>query len=598
MILVQAVVLALFLGLGARSQLQLQTTRDTARVQQQAMLLAKEMAEDTAEGDFADMQRLCEAMRSSAAVVTARAFGVDGRLQAVNSIGVRTLDQAEQEALQLALRDGKYYHIPAMETRGQEGFAPIILHGKVWGAVSIIADGEIGKRSMWIFIQNALVYSICALVANIVLAFLVGRTIAKPLSRLNRATQEVVRDTENTVAFPLPITTRNEAGQLTHSFNVMVRDLKQQRNGLTDTLALLDSMLENAPVGFAFFDRKLQIARANLFLERMLGHGVQRYFGRTLSSVHPGKISTEIEHAVEAVFVTGEDVHDRQIAGDLQGSDQKSEQRSWICSFYPVKPDGEVVRWVGMVMTEVTSRVREEEAMRRSEKLAAAGRLAASIAHEINNPLESVTNLLYLIRIQPSLDAEALRFTELAQRELARVSEITQQTLRFYRSSSRPETVLLGEVIESVLSLHAARLQAANIRIEREIDPAAATFGFSGELRQVFANLIGNAADAMSHGGRLRIRVAQHVLAGNAGVAIAVGDTGSGMSRQTQSHIFEPFYTTKEATGTGLGLWVSEEIVAKHGGTIRVRSRQGSVSGTVFRVYLPVNGLEHPIQHS
>lgn len=594
MILVQVIVLVVFLTLGARSQWQIQTVRDTARVKVQAELLAKEAAGGVRERDLAELGRTTETMQSSSAVGTARILDVHGFVVAANGGGLTTLDATEQEAVKMAVLDGKYHHIPALGARGQEGIAPIFEDGRVIAVASVIADTEVGRRALWQFIQNAIAYSVCALIANILLAFLVGRTVAKPLTRLNKATQQVVRDTESTSGFPLPITTSNEAGQLTHSFNVMVRELKQQRHGLTDTLALLDSMLDNAPVGFAFFDRRHRYVRANRFLERMYGQKTHEHLGHTMRELYPGKLADELEQIVEHVFISGEDVNEREITGLVEGSGE--EKRTWICNFYPVRPDGEHVRWVGMVMTEVTSRVREEEAMRRSEKLAAAGRLAASIAHEINNPLESVTNLLYLVRINPSLNEEALSFADMAQRELARVSEITQQTLRFYRSSTRPEDVALGDVMESVLTLHAARLQSANIRIQREIDYEAKIFGFPGELRQVFANLIGNAVDAMPGGGLLRIRVARRPNQfGECGIAVTVGDTGTGMSAETLHHMFEPFYTTKESTGTGLGLWVTEEIVAKHGGDIKVRSWQsaanGEKSGTVFRVFLPIDGL-------
>ena len=233
--------------------------------------------------------------------------------------------------------------------------------------------------------------------------------------------------------------------------------------------------------------------------------------------------------------------------------------------------------------------------MRRSEKLAAAGRLAASIAHEINNPLEAVTNLIFLLCGQSSLDAEAREYADLAQSELARVSQITQQTLRFYRQSTQQTRVNLAEILDSVLLLHNARMQGANIEVTCEYAPDTEIRAFGGELRQLFANLIGNAVDAMPSGGCLRIRVRQaHAWQDDArvsGVRITVADNGTGMSPEVSSRIFEPFYTTKEATGTGLGLWVSQEIVRKHGGTLQVRSRFEEPSGTVFTIFFPHDGV-------
>ncbi len=144
--------------------------------------------------------------------------------------------------------------------------------------------------------------------------------------------------------------------------------------------------------------------------------------------------------------------------------------------------------------------------LRRTEKLAATGRLAASIAHEINNPLEAVTNLLYLLHQQP-LDPEALQYADMAQQELARVSQITQQTLRFYRESSKPVLTNPGELLESVLSLHQGRLHAAKVEVVRRYRDNPALLAFGGEMRQLFANLVGNALDAMPKGGRLILSV-------------------------------------------------------------------------------------------
>lgn len=581
-ILVQILVLAVFLVTEIRSQEHAQKDRDRARVLMQAKLLASLSSDAVARHDLQEMGRLTEAMRSSTAVFTARLTDLQGNPLAVNRIGAPEIDSLERAQLQSALHaeNGTVFTRTAWTS---EGVAPVMVQGKPAALAWIFANPVQANSGLEQVIRVSVMYALCALLANVFLVALLARTIVGPLTRLNRATQQVIRDTGDGEGFPLPVTTRNEAGQLTHSFNAMVRELQLQRSGLQETLALLDSMLENAPVGFAFFDRKHRYVRANHFLERMYGNTMHKHLGQTMQEIFPGPIADKLEETVEQVFETGEDVHDLELKGLLRTTDAPSDERTWICNFYPVKRANDRVRWVGMVMVEVTTRVRQEEAMRRSEKLAAAGRLAASIAHEINNPLESVTNLLYLLRQHPSLDAEAAEFAGMAQRELGRVSEITQQTLRFYRSSLKPEMVKMNEVVESVLTLHAARIHSAGVHVEKRLDPQAQLFGFAGELRQVMANLIGNAVDAMPHGGLLKLRVAKL----RDGICVTVADTGSGMSPAIQRRIFEPFYTTKEATGTGLGLWVSAEIVAKHGGTIKVRSRVGEHSGTIFRIFFP-----------
>jgi signal transduction histidine kinase len=231
-----------------------------------------------------------------------------------------------------------------------------------------------------------------------------------------------------------------------------------------------------------------------------------------------------------------------------------------------------------------------QDALRKSEKLAVAGRLAASIAHEINNPLEAVTNLLYLARHSDSM-AETQKFLATAEQELGRVTEIVTQTLKFYRQQSSPAPVNVNEIVESLLSLFQPRLAAANIRVEKDLRDVGPVIGLSGELRQVFANIISNALDAMREGGTLSIRVrsARELTNGlRSGVRISIGDTGSGIAPELRSRIFEPFVSTKASTGTGLGLWVSAEIVQKHSGRISLRSRSIAPNqGTVFCVFIP-----------
>jgi len=259
---------------------------------------------------------------------------------------------------------------------------------------------------------------------------------------------------------------------------------------------------------------------------------------------------------------------------------------------------------ISTVRTALGSRIRQyemrdqlvaarlaEAALRKSEKLAVAGRLALSISHEINNPLAAVTNLLYLIHLSSSLE-EAKGLAKTADQELARVAEIVSQTLRFYRDPSKPTVVHIGEIVDSALALYRARLANAEIEIECDFRDCSPILAMAGELRQLTLNLIGNALDAIGRGGRLKIRAAnarQHSNGSLAGVRLTIGDTGSGIHPEVRNLLFEPFVSTKGDTGTGLGLWLSSQIVRKHGGTIQVKSRARSpYSGTVFSVFLPL----------
>ncbi len=233
---------------------------------------------------------------------------------------------------------------------------------------------------------------------------------------------------------------------------------------------------------------------------------------------------------------------------------------------------------------------RAEKALRESEKLAVAGRMAASIAHEINNPLAAITNLLYLCSTTNSMP-EIKNYLQMAEQEMARVTAITKHTLQFYRYVAHPAPVNITEVLDSVLALFQFRFHNAGIKIKRDCQDAAPIMGVSGELRQLFANLIANALDAMRSGGKLIVRVheAQEFSNGaRQGVRVVIADTGAGIHPEMKPHIFDAFFTTKGQTGTGLGLWISADIVQKHSGTIRVKSYvTPGKSGTVFSVFLP-----------
>jgi PAS domain S-box-containing protein len=281
---------------------------------------------------------------------------------------------------------------------------------------------------------------------------------------------------------------------------------------------------------------------------------------------------------------------DRALAGESSTETVRTANR-WIRSVAePIYLNGKILGGVA-VNTDVTQARQQDEALRKLEKLAAVGQLASSIAHEINNPLESITNLLYLIR-QSELMKDVQQYAEMAQEELSRVTEITLQTLRFHRQNSRRIELDLAELLRALMALYAGRMLVRNITGEMKIVASPHVSAMEGEIRQVVNNLVRNSLDAMSDGGRLMVRLhpQRDFHTGRRGVRLTVADTGEGISPEIESRLFEPFQTTKELTGTGLGLWVSKGIVEKHGGMIRNRTRRGAVHGTVFTVWLPVDG--------
>jgi PAS domain S-box-containing protein len=242
---------------------------------------------------------------------------------------------------------------------------------------------------------------------------------------------------------------------------------------------------------------------------------------------------------------------------------------------------------------DITAQIQVEEALRKTERLAAMGRVAGIIAHEINNPLESITNAFFLLRNHPSLDEQARYYAQLGEEELTRVSHITRQTLGFYRESKHPVAVSIASLLDDVLELHERSMQVARITLTKKYRSNSTIRGFPVELRQVFFNLIGNAIQAMPDGGRLRIHVWERWNEKNwrSDLCISVCDTGPGVRPEHAKYLFEPFFTTKSDKGTGLGLWISRGIIQKYDGTIHFRSlsyKGGNM--TCFRVILPDAG--------
>jgi PAS domain S-box-containing protein len=253
-----------------------------------------------------------------------------------------------------------------------------------------------------------------------------------------------------------------------------------------------------------------------------------------------------------------------------------------------LEPPGIMVAF-SAIIRDLTARKLAERALIQNEKLASVGRLASSIAHEINNPLESVTNLLYILESRVS-DADSKALVITAQEELARVSHIATHTLKFHKQSSSQTMLDLTALADSVLGLYRARLQSSSISIQNDCANTSPLFCFEGELRQVLVNLISNAFDAMRSGGRLILRCRDVTLqpSGLKGVRLTVADTGIGMDAKSLSRMFEPFFSTKGIGGTGLGMWISEELVRKNDGTIKVRSKvDPGDSGTVVSMCFP-----------
>jgi signal transduction histidine kinase/HAMP domain-containing protein len=500
------------------------------------------------------------------------------------------IEPAELEQIPLVQRDRP--RVFTLSGDRLESVRAIYTGDQLRGYAWVEFDQSSAQDQLRSILGDTLIFGIIWVLASALLVLLMARSISRPLAILHRGTRALMNAPEGSGNFPLPVTVHNEFGDLIEAFNRMVASIEEQRSGLNDTLSLLDSMLANAPIGLAFFDRRCRFVRVNHVFAGMTGVPLSRHLGRTLPELLPQPVAQQLEDAVLRVFIAGEPVRDLELSGQ---TGRLKRSWTWLVSAYPVRTSPPQVRWAGVIVMDASERKLGEEALRRTEKLAATGRLAASIAHEINNPLEAITNLLFLLRNFCQLEDPALNYVVMAEHEARRITEITQQTLRFYRQSTLPARASMGDLLDSVLSLYHARLSTLGILVERNYDPAMDLYCFAGEVRQVIANLVGNAIDATTGGGRLLVRARRSRNWKDPsleGVRFTVADTGVGMEDEVRERIFEAFFTTKDVTGTGLGLWVSHEIILKHHGLVHVRSRpasRGGSSGSVFQIFLPDN---------
>ncbi len=352
----------------------------------------------------------------------------------------------------------------------------------------------------------------------------------------------------------------------------------------------LETIYKTAPIGLALFDPvEFRYLRLNDTQAQIVGLPPGEILGKTLTEIAPIEGLNEMFQQV----AEGRPIQNALLEGVLPAQPQI--HRYWTVNYFPVYAEDGTVQAITAASLEITAQKRAEQALIQSEKIAAVGRLASSIAHEINNPLEAVTNLLYLAR-QSQDFTEIQGYLETADRELQRVSLIASQTLRFYRQSTRPQAIQCSSLVDSVLTLYQGRILNSRIQVERRERVKEPLVCFEGEIRQVLNNLVSNALDAMPHGGRLlvRSRAAMNWTTGERGLALTFADTGSGIPRDIRERIFEPFFTTKDMSGTGLGLWITKDIIEKHHGSIRVRSSQRTGrSGTVFSLFLPFDSVPH-----
>lgn len=386
-----------------------------------------------------------------------------------------------------------------------------------------------------------------------------------------------VRDSAGTIQGTLVVCTETTASVLAG------RTLQQERERLAD-------LFQQAPAFFASLrgpDHIFEIA--NPLYQTLIGH--RDVLGKTVREAVPEAEQQGFIALLDRVYQSGEPFVGRSSPIQLVRSVSGPMEIRYLDFVYqPMRDTEGAISGVIVLGVDVTENKRAERALMQSEKLAAVGRLAASIAHEINNPLEAVMNLLYLARATAERP-DVKQYLLSAEVELQRASVVTNQTLRFYRQTTSPRQASARELIEATLALYQGRFFTSRIQVERRERALSTISCLDSEIRHVLSNLISNAIDVMKHrGGRLLIRSRDAIdwTTERSGIAFTIADTGAGMPSDILSQIFEPFFTTKGMSGTGLGLWLSREIVERHRGSIKVRSSTApDRAGTVFVLFLP-----------
>ncbi len=370
----------------------------------------------------------------------------------------------------------------------------------------------------------------------------------------------------------------------THSFSLRHPSTLQKE--AEESRLRLAAIVESSDDAIVSKDLNGIVTSWNGGAERMFGYKAEEIIGKPITLVIPPELQDD-EPVILAKMMRGEKLdHFETVRLTKEGR-----RIDVSLTVSPLKDEEGRVIGAAKIVRDISEKKKIEQTLRLNERLASVGRLAATIAHEINNPLEAVTNLLFLAKRDIAQGGKARRHLEMADLELTRVAHITRQTLGFYRDNTFPTSVDICEIFDDLLFLYGRRLNARGIEVVKQYEGKIEISALAGEIRQVFSNLIANAIDAMPDGGSLIVRAANSHEWNNSnlsGVRVIVADTGAGIEPEHRKSLFQPFFTTKKEVGTGLGLWITRGIVEKHGGSIRVRSRtEAGRSGTAFSLFLP-----------
>lgn len=318
---------------------------------------------------------------------------------------------------------------------------------------------------------------------------------------------------------------------------------------------------------------------------QMFGYTAEEMIGQSILSIIPDELRYEEDEILHTLRsgrrVDHFETKRRKKSGELL---------EVSVTISPVRDEHGNLVGASKIARDISDRKRVERLLIQSEKIAATGRMAAAVAHEINNPLESLMNLIYLARQNSSPEGKAYNFLLTAEQELERVSHIARQTLGFYQDSNAPRDIYLHDLVESVLTVYHAKMLSAGVSVDTQFSDLQKVSVSRGEMLQVFSNVIVNAIDAMPDGGLLQIALRKIISASRDGIQIVIRDNGIGIKQEHLDRVFEPFFTTKGQTGTGIGLWVARQLLEKRGGQISIASNtERGKSGTTITIFVPLS---------
>ncbi len=542
----------------------------------QAQIIGSNVASPLIFNDTASAENTLSALRAARHIVYAGVYTVQGEFFAGYWRG------APQSPFPLPPFNVEQNQRFWFENGQFERVQTIVFQGKPVGIVYLRTDlGAIYDRLRSYAIILLAILSV-SLFAALGLSRVAQRVISQPILNLADTARTVSRDKDYSIRAQAS-GDHDEVALLVRAFNEMLLEIQKRDSALQESEQQFRTLADSIPQLAWMAEANGSLFWYNHRWYEYTGTSPKEMAGWGWQSLHDPARLTEVLAKWRASLATGEPF---EMTFPLRGADGTF--REFLTLAMPVRDArGKIVRWFG-TNTDITEQRRSEEALRRTEKLAATGRLAASIAHEINNPLEAVTNLIYLARKQPS---NTRKYLDLAEQELDRIAQITRNTLGFYRDTASPSEVDVSQVLEEVLGLYMRKLNFKKIVLRPDYGNGIKIVGYPGEVRQIFANLIANAIEALSVEGCLTIRVSRARAADNSrrqGVRITFLDNGSGIAPEDRKRIFEPFYTTKKDVGTGLGLWLTLGLVNKHHGSLRLRSSfQPGKTWTAFSVFLP-----------